>query len=58
MCLIGYLCAAAQGVRTMSMPTLPKKEVFGAGIKPPVINIDKPQACLDSLRLYNQKISG
>lgn len=53
---MGYASAVAQGVKTMSMPTLPKKGVFGAGIKPPVISIDKPQACLDSLHRYNRKL--
>lgn len=57
-CLFVALNANAQAPRHQrsDTPIVPKKGVFGAGIKPPVINVAKPQACLDSLYLYNKKI--
>ena len=56
-CLFVALSANAQAsLQRSDTPIVPKKGVFGAGIKPPIINIAKPQACLDSLYLYNKKI--
>lgn len=57
-CLFVTWSANAQAPRLQrsDTPIVPKKGVFGAGIKPPIINIAKPQACIDSLYLYNKKI--
>lgn len=49
-CFFVTIGADAQArIERSNTPIVPEKGVFGAGIKPPVIKIDKPQRCIDSI---------